>query len=231
MSLEYLESNRWLKIDYLFGLRAWGPVLYGILPASLAALGLLQVQAVAAKFEGDNWPFIFLAVVPLVVLYLIVRQRLRAWYLLDRMLWIRTSTIAFSTLALCSAISWAGGRGATDAVSSPWWAQSFEAVLLGLAVLVVPSALFMTVIKESGGPPGLPSKDFVTNLGTLRNSLAVIWRDDIWRQEVSASATFQNDLLVAQANAGRLSLVSPKGSAQQRFFDDLSQDLTRVEDA
>ena len=52
MSLEYLESNRWLKIDYLFGLRVWGLVLYGILPASLAALGVLKVRAVASKFRA-----------------------------------------------------------------------------------------------------------------------------------------------------------------------------------
>lgn len=240
MSLEFLESNRGLKFDYLPGLRARGLVLYGILPASLAALGLLQVQAVGSKFEGDNWPFIFLAVVPLVVLYLIVRQRLRAWYLLERHLWARTAMIALLILAFSSTISWAGGALAPDVapttgvsvllakgtVSSPWWTQLFEAVLLGLVVLVASSTLFMTVIKESGDLPGLPSADFVTHLGALRNSLAVLWRDDIWREEVGASATFQNDLRIARENAGKLSLTSPKGSAQQGFFEDLARDLT-----
>jgi hypothetical protein len=38
-----LYPDHWLKWDYVFGLRAWGLVVYGTIPSTLSALGVIKV--------------------------------------------------------------------------------------------------------------------------------------------------------------------------------------------
>lgn len=233
MSIEYLDSNRRLRFDYLLGLRAWGLVLYGALPSSLVALGVLKGPKLNAEFGEVFGPYILLAVVPLVVLYLLVRQRLGAWYLLDSKLWIRTTVVAFVILALCSAISWAGvsveaGKGGLE--GSAWWIQLFEAVLLGLVVLVASSTLLMGLIKESGGLPGLPPADFVSDVSKLRDSLSSIGTSEVWRGAVP-SHELQGSLRNAQDIAGRVARQALAKSPRREFFAMLADDLASTERA
>src|ERR1041384_1214291 len=187
-----------LPLDHLFGLRAYGLVVYGALPASLGALGAFKPPdqaTLSSRIGFAALPYICaVALIPVVLTYVLVRQRLANWYLLRDYLWVRavaitTAIIAVSSLVcaanglLLGTFRWVGIRG--------WWTTPFHdkawpigvCLLLSFAYLVGSSTLFLTVVKEDGNLPLLPSRDEVDNVAGLRQSLRDISTSEIPSQE------------------------------------------------
>ena len=123
MRSKYLSSNPRLLLDYVTGYRALGLVLYGLLPSSVTAIGVIEVR----EIQGW-WSLAFLgllAVVPLLVLYLLVRQRLASWYLTDDLLWLRSAILTLLTLIFATGVAWAGGLADESRTVGAWseWRQ------------------------------------------------------------------------------------------------------------
>ena len=233
----YLISNRRLRLDYLLGYRAWGLVLYGALPSSLAALGVLKVDKINDLTDGRVLFLALLAATPLLVMFLLVRQRLGAWYLLSNWLWARSVVITLMVLGLSTIVSWAAGMlEVSDGKCCETDAWT-DALRLGIVALVASSALFMTAIKETGGLPALPSRELVSDLGSLRESLVQIQRDDIWTKAPPRADTetalepLECLRIEAQDAATKLAARYSRRSGEQTLYDRLSENLTELKTA
>src|ERR1051326_7285094 len=182
----YFATNRWLKLDYLLGLRAFGLIVYGALPASLGALGAFKTpdQSVLDSKIGVSAiiPISVVALIPVVLTFALVRQRLANWYLLPVYLNVRAVVITVGIILISSVVVFATGFlvGTYQLIPVSTWKNlsvleklrpALECLLLSFAYLVGSSTLFLTVVKEDGSLPLLPAKQEVDDLRSLRASL------------------------------------------------------------
>jgi hypothetical protein len=233
-----LYPDHWLKWDYVFGLRAWGLVVYGTIPSTLSALGVIKVSAFSGRSIGLLLPLLILAVIPIFTVYLLIRQRLGSWYLTKDLLAVRSISLTFCILVCSSIVSWAlgliNGRYQFRSLSELRmtdadliWLPLIESVLLGVVSLVVSSTLFITAIKESGGLPGLPSQEFVKDIATLKDSLKALSRDPIWHKREFTKALDMN-LETAEDVASRLAEHVSQYPWQRKFYRDFASDVSAL---
>jgi hypothetical protein len=183
----HLQNNRWLAWDYRLGFRGAGLIVYGTLPASLAALGAIKADLDKLKPIG-GFPLLLFAIVaaaPLLLTFVLVRQRLRNWYLLSDWLWLRSTVITVGIVAASSAVCLAIGvlTGKYHLIGWDTWLARplagklkpfMESLLLSFAYLVGSSTLFLTVIKEDGSLPLLPGKTETDSVNALRQRLNLV---------------------------------------------------------
>ena len=195
-SNQYLKSNGKLRLDYVFGLRAGGLVVYGFLPSSLAAIGVIDVPGIDPSSKAALIPLLGLATAPALIMLLLVRQRLSAWYLMPDYIWWRSVVITLAIFLLSSLVAWCAGLldgkfpvPWTDAwpIANPGWSLLLEVVLNGVVVLIASSALFMAAIKEDGGLPLLPSKAMVEKTTALKDAVIQLKIEPIWSSAVDPS--------------------------------------------
>lgn len=202
---EHLRSNNLLCWDYCLGLRGSGLIIYGALPASLGALGAFKPPDQAtldSKIGLAAIPFLCcVALIPVVLTYVLVRQRMANWYLLPNYLSVRAATITLSIILVSALVCGANGLlvGTYRLVPSvaAWRALPLgdkarpigECLLLSFAYLVGSSTLFLTVVKEDGNLPLLPGKEEIDNLKLLRGYMRDV-----------ASSTLQSEQPAANDN-------------------------------
>jgi len=233
----YLRDSLRLCLDHVLGTRALGLVLYGALPASLAGLGILKMEPITAR-RGLLVPMIGLGMIPTVLMYLLVRQRLTAWYVLRYGLWSRSAALTTIILALSSMMSGASGviQGRYEFLPvDRWspdrlWSPVFESVLTGAILLVGSTTLFITAVKEAGGLPALPPTDFVTDVKLLRDRLLDIKAASVWTTR-KVDDKLLSSVKDAQLAAERLTRCSPHTSARRTFYSELRGDLEQFEAA
>jgi hypothetical protein len=175
------NSIQRLSFDQILGLRGWGLILYGSLPANLALLGALEVKlGDVAAVQKYLIPVSFL---PVFVTYLLIKNRQAAWFLTRDFLIARSLITTGLILILSTIISGASGvlRGRyTFSGSGSRWLGTSEAYLFGVASLVITSTLFMTVLSKDSDLPGLPSSKFVELLREIRADLRKVKLSPIW---------------------------------------------------
>lgn len=178
----YLREMPLLRWDYSLGLRGWGLLLYGALPATLAAVGVLRPPELKPLTTNLLFPIIVVSLPPLVTLWLLVRQRLRAWYLTSARLSLRSLVVTALILLLSSAIT-----GETYILKGrysylplrlwlhvdEWVLPVCESLLLAVAFLVGSSTLLLVAVKEDAGLPALPSKRWAENVACLRQEVGL----------------------------------------------------------
>jgi hypothetical protein len=232
----YFYANRWLRLDHILGLRAWGLIIYGTLPASLFALGVIKVTVFEIRQEGFLLPFLLIALFPILVLFLLLRERLIAWYLLRDGLYTRTTIITLVILILSTVISLAAGHVTGRYVVIPWgdwialdpqirWFPILESLLIAIAALVGSSTLFITAIKEESGLPGLPSKEFVQKISALRTALINIQADSIWSTRREDLRQLCKTIYDAQEVCLGLSRQTSLAPQHIKFCSELANDL------
>ncbi len=242
----YLTGNWRLKCDYLFGTRAASLILYGALPSSLAALGALKVPDLQAQPTRLLLPMVVVAVVPFVVLFLLIRQRLKVWYLMAFALPIRsvilTLAIVILSTGVCLAATLIKPTSTNDGKILPptdWtaltkaqrYALLQQSFLLALVVLVASSTLFLTALKDKGALPGLPPAQFLVELTSLRNTMVKIHNAPIWADGKADSETLKTDIETARDSLEELMTRSRATSGRARFFRRLHHDLQNLEQA
>ena len=87
-------------------------MVYGALPASLGALGAFKLPEQTKLFATGLESIILLALVaaiPVLLTFVLVRRRLRNWYLLVDFLSLRSAVITVAIIIVSTAIS--GQRG------------------------------------------------------------------------------------------------------------------------
>ncbi|MFL6275497.1 MAG: hypothetical protein ACJ74G_09815 [Blastocatellia bacterium] len=183
-----IRPSKLVRLDRLLGLRGWGLILYGALPANLALIGAIKVEMKPIA----NLPLFLAMVVPLpiVMTYLLIRTRQKEWYLTADRLALRSAITTLLIILLASLITGAARLIQGDYVFG--WAHLFskghfitlgESFLFGIATLVVSSTLFMTILTKGSDLPGLPSTAFVSALGKVRQGLKHVQEDLIWEVE------------------------------------------------
>jgi len=188
----YLQSNSWSTFDHYLGVRGWGLIFYGTLPASLFALGFIKLETIKLQRTEIWLPILCISAVPVGILFVLVQQRLSAWYLFREGVWSRSFIITALILLFSTAISLMAGIVSGKYVSISWddwvglvtqlrWQPYLESFLIAIMSLVGSSTLFLTSVKDSGGLPGLPSADVVKDLQALREALRTICTDSIWQ--------------------------------------------------
>jgi hypothetical protein len=198
------------KLDQILGLRSWGLILYGALPASLSLLGLLEIKVEQVKVRSATIlvAVLLISLLPILVTFLLVRARQKRWYFTTDYLNTR-SFITTLLIVICATLI-AGGAGivkgkytfSLQTLIHPDFSAILESFLFGMASLVLSSTLLATVLTKDADLPGLPSSDFVTALGKIRQQLIAIRLNQIFR-EFSESIDFddlksQTDLLIKE---------------------------------
>jgi hypothetical protein len=191
MAIAKKESNYLIKLDIIVGLRAWGLILYGALPSNLALVGALEVKI--GNIDDLN-PFYFIAasILPIFLLFMLIRDRHKEWYLTTDFLNLRSTIVTIIILILATLISGISGIihnryivGLPQSWSWNEWTAIAESFLLAVTSLVVSSALFMTAIAKESNLPGLPTVEFVKLIEELQRNLRYMKNNKIWETYIS----------------------------------------------
>jgi len=166
---DHIRTNCHLRWDHRLGLSGFGLVFYGALPASLGALGAFKAPDQGSLNIGAaSAPFVLIvAVVPVLLTFVLTRQRLANWYVLRDYLPLRsiviTASIVFASTSVCLATRILSKPDIPlafcDWLALPLLAKTnaiWHAMLLSFAYLVGSSTLLLTVIKEDSNLPLLP---------------------------------------------------------------------------
>lgn len=179
------NMSRLVYLDHLLGLRAWGLIVYGALPANLALFGIVSVKI--GEIENRLLFLLLATLLPLGVTFLLVRNRQQEWYLTNDYINFRSFTITFLIVLVASLISGISGvidgkyilkEGETS--RQVLLSAIAESYLFGIGSLVLSSTLFMTIITRGADLPGLPNSDFVDVLGKIRQKLKQLQANSIW---------------------------------------------------
>ncbi|HEX8149311.1 MAG TPA: hypothetical protein VF591_19165 [Pyrinomonadaceae bacterium] len=187
----------WLgAADRALGLRAWGLILYGALPANLALLGVLEVKLAKVAEPGVLFLLLSVSAVPLLLLFLLVRSRHREWYLTTDFLNLRSAAHALVILLLAALVFGLSGLvlkgyefapralAACDPskLAACWPLKGVvESFLFAVGSLVLSSTLFMSVMTKGGDLPGLPAGEFTRQLGAIRQKLLQVQAAPVWQ--------------------------------------------------
>jgi hypothetical protein len=185
------------KIDQMLGLRSWGLILYGALPACLSLLGFIEIKVGKIQGQGLHTLWILpIACLPLIVTFLLVRAREREWYFTEDYLCLR-SAVTTGLIVLCAtAIAGVAGIIRQEYVFSFPPLQDggqalAECFLFGIASLVLSSTLFATVLTKGTDLPGLPSSGFVGAIARIRQQLIAIQQSFIWNAYEANNKKFE----------------------------------------
>ena len=226
--VERVSRPRLEVLDQIFGLRSWGLILYGALPASLSLVGLLEVKVEEVNLRNISMaiPILLISLLPLLVTFLLVRAREKEWYFTEDYLNFR-SCITTLIIVLC-ATTISGGAGIIKGqhVSLGFAAQSF---LFGMASLVLSSTLFAAILAKDADLPGLPSSGFVSSIGKARQKLIAIQISSIWeRYDFSDGTQIFDDLVVIANNLRKelgVALSEPGNRLAKRSLKPLDLDV------
>jgi hypothetical protein len=248
---KYLRKTKLLRFDYVVGLRAFGLVIYGALPASLGALGAFKAPdqtVLESKIGVAAIPYIScVALIPVLLTFVLVRQRLANWYLLPAYLNTRAVVITVGIILVSSLVVLANGLlvGTYELGSFSHWRSlpwlekikpAMECLLLSFAYLVGSSTLFLTVVKEDGSLPLLPGKQEVENLALLRASLRDAVSSPLHTEQPVARNVQERVAAITKATTdakGTLEKLSAgfTGLGRKQFYLALCTELDGLKDA
>lgn len=190
MSSQKRKFDYQMFLDRIFGLRAWGLILYGALPANLALLGAIEIKISPAN---EQLPFLLIpaTILPILLIFILIRDRHREWYLTTDSLNLRSVIVSITILFVAMLICGISGIihntyiiGLPDSWNLNEWTAIAESFLLAVASLVLSSTLFMTALKRGVDLPGLPSSDFVELITKLRKNMRKMKGSKIWKEYI-----------------------------------------------
>ena len=206
MSKSANESHKIIFLDKIFGIRAFGLIFYGVLPSILFLIGVLEV-----KIYHINESALFFIIVPIILIiifiFLLIKNRLKGFYLTTDFLNIRSIMITTITLLISTVIFGLSGviQGKYVFVIPHNWNESmdllksgphFEPFLLAIASLLIASTLFFTVVTKEVNLPALPPVKFVKLIIEVQDNMKLLKSDSIWKEYVS----MEDDKLIDLAN-------------------------------
>jgi hypothetical protein len=240
-----------VTLDLLLGLRAWGLILYGVLPANLALLGMLEIKLGTI---AHLIPFILPVIaLPLITTFLLIRNRHKEWYLTTDLLGFRSIVVTTVILLIATLISGMSGIIHGKYIVS-WayfntkehWTTIAESFVLAVGSLVLTSTLFLTILTKDSNFPGLPSVDFVNLLKEIRIQLRMLKASPVWGKALADQETFDNaklldenltkltaytghvlpKLSLSPVHAGVKSFIKAAKRLESGFFNETSRQLS-----
>jgi hypothetical protein len=168
-------KDKLLTFDYFTGLiRGWGLILYATLPSGLALLNILDIKTTEVPFQPVQLLF---PIIPLLVLYVLIQNKQKKWFLKRKYLKRRTIfslvLILILTTSICGisllitthyqmSFTWEGLKGV------------WQAFLMSVSSLVISATLFLTILTKKEDLPGIPSIEFTIKNTEIKNGLIQI---------------------------------------------------------
>ncbi len=175
--------------DKIFGLRAWGLYLYGSLAAYLPFFGILDIKS---NLIEDVPKLILLSssLLPVFVIFLLIKARYRIWYLTTDRLFIRALITTLLIIIISSLICGMSLIVRNDYEISFSLAAKYrngiaEALLMAVICLTVSSTLFIAVLLKTLNLPGLPTQEFIKKQNVIRSNLKFILSSGIKEELLS----------------------------------------------
>ena len=207
----YIPKYSPLWRDYYLGLRCKYLILYGVLPASLISLGVLQVESIALPKLGVSLiALLIIACVPIYVTYSFIKFKVDQYYVIkgdivkrcclikggNTKRWnnkeyirgysnIRALIMTSIILLTATVVSMANGVILGQYTHTSILQSFIESLLTAAISLVVSSALFMTVLRENVDFPGLPSKAYVDRVSSIKQCMCGVTKNNrlFWKAE------------------------------------------------
>lgn len=176
--------NALVAIDGFVGLRAWGLILYGALPATFSLLGAKDIKIDV----GDTNVFYALIAspLPLIILYLLIRTKCRDWYLSERHLFwrslITTIMILVASTSICAITGVIKGHFYFTGFFSLDYINLVKPFLLAIVSLVLSSVLFMGILTKGSQLPLMPRKELVGKLYDFKKFKREFGSSSIWNE-------------------------------------------------
>lgn len=195
-------TNFFSLLDLLFGFRAFGLILFSLLPSNLALIGSLQVKIGSL----DKFPPIIVVLsssIPILAIFFLIRNKHKEWYLDKSLLNIRSGVHTLLILVLSTVICGISGvingrytfeiqdtflklpYSTFEISNSLEWSKTLpvvESFLLAIVSLVLSSTLFLAVLTKEGNFPLLPSAEFVESLKNVKIDIQKLQRDKLWEE-------------------------------------------------
>lgn len=224
----WMNDDKIVRLDLIFGLRGWGLVLYGALPANLALLGVLEIKlANLDRLTSFLVPVVFL---PLLTTFLLIRHRQREWYLTTKLLTTRSLIVTAIIFLLSTLISGVSGiiQGKYVVSWGFFGTRSHlitiaESFIIALGSLVLTSTLFLTLLTRESNLPGLPSVDYVKLLAQVRSDLKQLQQSGVWTGAAGLNGDIAERAETIDKNLATLLSYSHQGLA--------NRSLARVRDS
>ena len=208
------KSNNICLLDKIFGIRALGIVLYGAMSSIFFLLWNLEVE----KYQiNENAHFFIMMLIFAVITFivLLIRYRLKGFYLTTEYLTIRSIMITTITLSISTVIFELSGvlQGKYVFVIPHNWNESldllksgssYEPFLLAVTSLFMASPLFIIVITKKVDLPALPPSNFIKLIIEIQGDIKLLKNNPIWKEDVS----MEDDQLIDLANKIEKSLDS-----------------------
>jgi hypothetical protein len=201
-TLKSVLTDFFSLLDLIFGFRAFGLILFALLPSNLALIGSLEVK-VGALDKIPPIIVVFSSLIPIMIIFLLIRSKHKEWYLDTSLLNVRsgahTLVILILSTAICGISGIINGRYtfeiqdiflrlsniSFETFNTLEWNKCspiIESFLLAVASLVLSSTLFLTILTKEGNFPLLPSAEFVESLKKVKMDIQKLQRDNIWKE-------------------------------------------------
>lgn len=224
-----LGSTRIIWIDKYLGLRAWGLILYGILPSNLAFIGMLDVEL---PDTSKLSPILILmaSVIPLIFVFSLVSYQNKKWYLTEEKIYSRSFTITFLIVLFSTLIIGISGVIQNKYfLCIPAWdfrinKASAECFLSAISCLVISSSIFILALTQNADFPLLPSVSFAESIDEINRNIRDIQNHEIWKNYVVFDP-FLIDLIIAAETKINNIIVSKGNSLAKIVLTNVYEDL------
>lgn len=195
MSKSANESDNIIFLDKIFGIRAFGLIFYGVLPSILFLIGVLEVKIYHINESAQIFIIVPILLITIFIV-LLIKNRLKGFYLTTDFLNIRSIMITTITLLISTVIFGISGvlQDKYVFVIPHNWNKcmnilksepNFEPFLLAVASLLIASTLFFTVVTKEVNLPALPPVKFVKLITEVRDNIKLLKNNPIWKEYVS----------------------------------------------
>ncbi len=237
MKIKILNPKLILLLDNLFGLRAWGLILYGVLPANLALLGVLQVKV--SKILNELLPYFLVAsILPILLTFLLIRAKHKEWYITVDFLNIRATFATVLILLFATIVCGASGiiQGKYKFYLPGWTGDDLKAIaesfLMAVVTLVVSSTFFITALTKNANLPGLPTTDFVGQMTKIRNNMRALKNSKFWTKYMDSDYVETDNRLIDLAKGigtdMELATTHTGNSLARKSIEPIKKDITNL---
>lgn len=160
------------KIDKVTGLiRSWGLILYGCFAANVSFVEELVKDNATVVYDES---YMFLALIPTIIIFVLIYDRQRKWFLFRGMLIVRTIFIFFSVLLPSVVVSGLMLNFYYDyyfIFSLEGFKGVYVSFIRAILSLIVLSGLFFSIFVRNYNVPGLPDNDFIKYQSNVKKGI------------------------------------------------------------
>jgi len=231
--IKQLGSDRVIRIDEFLGLRGWGLVLYGVLPANLAFFGILNTKLP----NLDKISVIFVlgaSIIPLFFIFMLISNQNKKWYLTKDKYGIRSLSITFLIFFLSTLIIGISGiiQGKYFlclSLNSETIGTSLECLFSAISSLVISSSFFIIALTKNENYPLLPSISFTKSMRKIERNYRKIKSEEVWSKFTPIDDSFIKMVKDTENEINNI-IISKGNSLAKISLEEKCKDLRKLEE-